>query len=524
MSFGWEYVWHCHILSHEEMDMMRPIKVDVPVTAPDPSPPWFTRTGGITVVWNDPTPSSPAGAINSSWGNDKSEIGYRIERALLTNGNPGPFTEIGKALANQTHFTDRDGNASTYAYRVLSWNAASVVTSASSPAVDPAGAPIQVQAAAGINSADLTWTAPSGGQFSGAPITGFTIDASTDNGATWSTVVTDTGSPANAATVPELTRGPFVFRVAAIHGADTADWSIASAAVAPMIRPSAVATVTGTPGNGRVALAWAAPDTGGLPITWYSVQTSTDNGVTWSPSVSTSSTATTRTVLGLTNGRAYRFRVTATNDAGVSAPSPATPALMPYTFPGAPTRLVAKASALSAKLSWAAPSTNGAAITGYVISYRILPSTHVTVAVRSTGTAATTAVVKGLAFGRAYAFSVQAINKAGVGPASLSSGKVVPFRVPTRVTNVHASAGKKQIRVTWSPPRNGGSPILGYSFLLSTNGGRTWTTYVRKAGATATAFTITGLTSKVRYIVRVQAFNAGGAGSPSLSTRALLVL
>jgi FtsP/CotA-like multicopper oxidase with cupredoxin domain len=24
-NFGWEYVWHCHILSHEEMDMMRPM-------------------------------------------------------------------------------------------------------------------------------------------------------------------------------------------------------------------------------------------------------------------------------------------------------------------------------------------------------------------------------------------------------------------------------------------------------------------------------------------------------------------
>ncbi len=27
VNFGWEYVWHCHILSHEEMDMMRPISV-----------------------------------------------------------------------------------------------------------------------------------------------------------------------------------------------------------------------------------------------------------------------------------------------------------------------------------------------------------------------------------------------------------------------------------------------------------------------------------------------------------------
>ena len=29
-----EYVWHCHILSHEEMDMMRPMSVAVPPNAP----------------------------------------------------------------------------------------------------------------------------------------------------------------------------------------------------------------------------------------------------------------------------------------------------------------------------------------------------------------------------------------------------------------------------------------------------------------------------------------------------------
>ena len=27
INFGWEYVWHCHILSHEEMDMMRPMSL-----------------------------------------------------------------------------------------------------------------------------------------------------------------------------------------------------------------------------------------------------------------------------------------------------------------------------------------------------------------------------------------------------------------------------------------------------------------------------------------------------------------
>ena len=34
INFGWEYVWHCHILGHEEMDMMRPIVYQVAPEAP----------------------------------------------------------------------------------------------------------------------------------------------------------------------------------------------------------------------------------------------------------------------------------------------------------------------------------------------------------------------------------------------------------------------------------------------------------------------------------------------------------
>ena len=33
VNFGWEYVYHCHILSHEEMDMMRPVSVAMPPNA-----------------------------------------------------------------------------------------------------------------------------------------------------------------------------------------------------------------------------------------------------------------------------------------------------------------------------------------------------------------------------------------------------------------------------------------------------------------------------------------------------------
>ncbi len=34
VNFGWEYVWHCHLLGHEENDMMRPMIIAVPPEAP----------------------------------------------------------------------------------------------------------------------------------------------------------------------------------------------------------------------------------------------------------------------------------------------------------------------------------------------------------------------------------------------------------------------------------------------------------------------------------------------------------
>jgi FtsP/CotA-like multicopper oxidase with cupredoxin domain len=47
-NFGWEYVYHCHILSHEEMDMMRPMSVMLPPIAAD-----SLAFNGTVLSWND---------------------------------------------------------------------------------------------------------------------------------------------------------------------------------------------------------------------------------------------------------------------------------------------------------------------------------------------------------------------------------------------------------------------------------------------------------------------------------------
>ena len=55
-DFGWEYVWHCHILGHEEMDMMRPLVANVSRALP--AAPVLSNTGSnpIAITWTDGTP------------------------------------------------------------------------------------------------------------------------------------------------------------------------------------------------------------------------------------------------------------------------------------------------------------------------------------------------------------------------------------------------------------------------------------------------------------------------------------
>ncbi|MGE0918625.1 Ig-like domain-containing protein, partial [Trichlorobacter lovleyi] len=132
-NFGWEYVWHCHILSHEEMDMMRPMRFNTSKIVPDApfglaKSATFTN-GYVTLNWIDPTPL----LATSTLGNPRNEVGFEIQRctdALCTS-----FAPVGTALANATSFTDTTVAAGTqYRYAVAAYNAAG--TSALSNIID----------------------------------------------------------------------------------------------------------------------------------------------------------------------------------------------------------------------------------------------------------------------------------------------------------------------------------------------------------------------------------------------------
>jgi FtsP/CotA-like multicopper oxidase with cupredoxin domain len=127
-DFGWEYVWHCHLLGHEENDMMRPIVFEFQNSLP--APPVVTATGSagnVQVSWTDGTPAQDP----STPGNPSNEIGFRILRAEVTGGIPGTYAQIGTALANTTSFTDSMAAAgTTYSYEVVAYNQAGDSTSA----------------------------------------------------------------------------------------------------------------------------------------------------------------------------------------------------------------------------------------------------------------------------------------------------------------------------------------------------------------------------------------------------------
>jgi hypothetical protein len=112
VNFGWEYVWHCHILSHEEMDMMHTLVFVMP-----PQNPTLTAA-----AWNGST-SNPRITLNFI-DNSVKETGFAIERATnstFTTGlttfnivNPDP------TVPSTVAFTDTGVARDTYYwYRVV---------------------------------------------------------------------------------------------------------------------------------------------------------------------------------------------------------------------------------------------------------------------------------------------------------------------------------------------------------------------------------------------------------------------
>jgi hypothetical protein len=184
----------------------------------------------------------------------------------------------------------------------------------------------------------------------------------------------------------------------------------AAAPAAVLSAPNPPTALVATPGNGSVSLSWSAPvSSGSAGVTDYAVEYSSGSGYT--VYVDAVSTATSVSVIGLSNGVSYSFRVAAVSSAGKSWYSESVSAVPTAPVPSAPSSLTAAAGVGSATLTWSIPSSSGSSpITDYVVEV----SNGAGYSVFADGVStSTSAVVTGLAANRQYSFRVRALSAQG---------------------------------------------------------------------------------------------------------------
>ena len=539
INFGWEYVWHCHILSHEEMDMMRPVSVALP-----PIKATWPATGAVT-----PGATGPGGtqSFDLKW-NDNSitETAFVVQRT--TDGTT--WTDVGTVpqplgdtnTHGQRTFTDTTAIATAAnRYRIVAENTVgygsgmpSMTVKSTSDRVSTTApdAPTNVAGTSGTTggSVNLSWTAPT--YDGGSPITGYEIQKSPASGAPVWTAAATVGN-VTSTTLTGLTRNAdLIFQVRATNSFSPSQWSAPSASVHATGVPGRVTGVVGSnAASTSMKVSWTAPTDGGSTILQYAVRRSSDGGASWAPGltwVNGNPAATSVTVTGLTPGTSYVFEVAVMNAvgwAGVwSAPSApvSTSATPSVTVPGRVTGVVgSNAAPTSMKVSWTAPTDGGSTILQYAVrrSSDGGASWAPGLTYVNGNPAATSVTVTGLTPGTSYVFEVAVMNAVGwagvwsAPSAPVSTSATPSVTVPGRVTGVVGSnAAPTSMKVSWTAPTDGGSTILQYAVRRSSDGGASWApglTYVNGNPA-ATSVTVTGLTPGTSYVFEVAVMNAVG--------------
>lgn len=104
VNFGWEYVWHCHILSHEEMDMMHAMGLAVAPAAPA-----------------KPTTARNLHTVTLTWPDVISATSFIVQRATNL---AGPWVEIATVpvplvRGSTLSYIDRNLRQGTYYYQII---------------------------------------------------------------------------------------------------------------------------------------------------------------------------------------------------------------------------------------------------------------------------------------------------------------------------------------------------------------------------------------------------------------------
>jgi hypothetical protein len=334
VNFGWEYVWHCHILSHEEMDFMHSLVFAVPPKAPT----------ALTGAWNG-NANSPRVTLN--WTDTSTqEAGFTVQRALDLNFTSGLTTlaTLPAGTGTMTYTDTTPARSSTYFYRV--WANGQVVgdttiagfPTMSADSVSNTAGPISTFATATAPAAptNITATVQAGPQVtltwrdnanneSGFVINRCPVVAPATTCATPFAQIASVGPRNNTGSVSYIDTtvvggNSYLYQVAAFNAGGTSAYATLGTAVAIQAVPAAPATFT-------VAVARANGNNDTATLTWtaaanptnFTIQRATNLSFT-TGLASFTPAGTARSLTQTVNrNTVYYYRIRANNNVGNSS-------------------------------------------------------------------------------------------------------------------------------------------------------------------------------------------------------------
>lgn len=380
---------------------------------------------------------------------------------------------------------------------------------------------------ANTSRASLAWLAPANN--GGASITGYQIQHSLDQGATWVSLAT-IPNVLSFTTSTSYKKGTAVlFRVAAVTSAGTGAFTAPVSYSFTKTAPGAPSKFAGTVANSGIAsLSWLAPaDNGGSELTGYRIERQSSTG--WDLLATAEASATTASANLGAPGTVARLRLIAVSEVGAGAPTSTLALTVPVVRPDAPQNLTVAMNAAGngVVLTWEAPANlYGSAVTRFAWQYSADGGTRWTggqTNAPANSTGAGTITLSAPAKGVTYQYRVAIITAGGTSGysnlASFTRAASAPSAPYARSGLL--GAGGVAVLAWYAPSDTGGSAITEYVIEANTSG--VWAEAARVA---APALTWTGpvvpLGTTAQF--RVLAVNAIGtsAASSVLSVRAPL--